>query len=79
MNPQPVPTEWSIGKGRGEGGTDWFLISLATPVGQQVYWFSAEALEAFTNALRQTMTGLIVPASPEVIRHVEGLDGDAGR
>jgi hypothetical protein len=79
MNPAPVPTEWSVGKGGGEHGTEWFLISFTTPVGQQVYWFERDALQAFIDAVGQTVTGIVVPRSPEVVRHIEGLGPDAGR
>jgi hypothetical protein len=75
VQPGPVPTEWSLGKGAGEQGTEWFLVSFSTPVGQQVYWFEREALQAFIAAATQTVTGLVVPRSPEVIEHIEGLDG----
>ncbi len=65
MQPSPLPIEWHLGK-TADGAA--YFVQFNTPQGVTILFFDTAGLTELRNALTQTLNGLVIPPSDEVIR-----------
>lgn len=51
---QPVPTAVQIASAKGPNGDSFVVMTVLTPVGQNIYFFDSETAEKLSEALSQT-------------------------
>jgi hypothetical protein len=52
--PQPVPTSVQLASTQGMNGDKYVIITLITPVGQNVFFFDPESADKIADALKET-------------------------
>lgn len=52
--PQPVPTAVQLSSIKGGDGRSFVMITLSTPVGQNVFFFDPESAEKIADGLKET-------------------------
>ena len=52
--PMPVPMSMQLTSGRGQGGEQYVILILQTPVGQHIYHFDPESAENLAEGLVDT-------------------------
>ena len=71
----PLPTEIEYGKATGTDGTIMYTMTIHTPLGAQMIWFTPEGMEAHKAACHQLTSGLIIPPSTEVKDYGRSVEG----
>ncbi len=54
VTPQPVPTAIQMASSMGPSGEKYVILTLTTPVGQNVYFFDPESADKIADALKET-------------------------
>ena len=54
ITPQPVPTAIQLSSTRDTNGNKYVVITLTTPVGQNIYFFDPESADKIGDGLKET-------------------------
>ena len=52
--PQPVPTSVQLASTMGTNGDKFVILTIATPVGQSIYFFDPESADKIADGLKET-------------------------